>query len=84
MKTQLWEIDRNGVRRLINEVDVTSRFFGFNVPKEVSSRQHTAEAQLWIARQLRDGWRLNGPYGGINKYEIFQKEDGKPDFVRIE
>lgn len=84
MKTQLWETDRHGTRRLINEIDSTSRFFGFDVPKRIADTQHTADSQLWIARQLRDGWRLNGPYGGMNRYEIFQSRFGDADFVRVE
>lgn len=70
--TELWEVRPDGKRYLLNEIGATSKFRSVEVPKSVSELQHTAEAQAWIAKQLKDGWTLNGPYAGIYKYEIFQ------------
>ena len=70
--TELWGIDENGRRFLMNEIKAGSRFDSVKVTKAESSRQHTAEVQLKIARELRDGWRMNGPHPH-RQYEIVQK-----------
>lgn len=70
--TELWEVRPDGRRFLLNTITGTSRFNSFTVPKSISANQHLAESQLWIARQLKQGWDMNGPYRGIYKYEIWQ------------
>lgn len=76
--TEVWEVRPDGKRFLLNTIKATSRFSGFTVPKRISESQHTAESQLWIARELKQGWDMNGPYRGIYKYEIWQDwSDGR-------
>ena len=76
--TEVWEVRPDGRRFLLNTITGTSRFNSFTVPKRISERQHEADAQLWIARQLKEGWDMNGPYRGIYKYEIVQEwSDGE-------
>lgn len=71
-QTELWGIDEDGRRYLMNEITGTSRFQSIKLTKSESSRQHTAEVQLKIARELRDGWKMHGPNPN-RKYEIVQK-----------
>jgi len=76
--TEVWEVRPDGQRFLLNAIHGASKFHGFTVPKSVSENQHLAESQLWIARQLKEGWDMNGPYRGIYKYEIIQEwSDGE-------
>ena len=71
-QTELWGIDEDGRRYLMNEIKATSRFDSVKLTKAESSRQHTPEVQLKIARDLRDGWKMNGPHPH-RQYEIVQK-----------
>lgn len=71
-QTELWGIDENGRRYLMNEIKSTSRFDSVKLTKTESSRQDTPEVQLKIARDLRDGWKMNGPHPH-RQYEIVQK-----------
>lgn len=71
-QTELWGIDENGRRYLMNEINSTSRFNSIKLTKSESERQHTAPVQLKIARELRDGWKMHGPHPH-RKYEIVQK-----------
>lgn len=76
--TEVWEVRPDGRRFLLNTIHGTSKFHGFTVPKSISANQHLAESQLWIARQLKEGWNMNGPYRGIYRYEIIQEwSDGE-------
>lgn len=70
--TELWGIDENGRRYLMNEIKSTSRFDSVKLTKSESNLQHTAPVQLKIARDLRDGWKANGPHPH-RQYEIVQK-----------
>lgn len=70
--TELWGIDENGRRYLMNEIKSTSRFNSIKLTKSESERQHTPEVQLKIAREIRDGWKMHGPHPH-RKYEIVQK-----------
>lgn len=70
--TELWGIDENGRRYLMNEIKAGSKFESVKLTKRESENQHTAEVQLKIARDLRDGWKLNGPHPH-RQYEIVQK-----------
>ena len=68
-QTELWAIEPDGSRFLMNTITSTSKF------KDSSASQkdlHLSETQLAIARDQRDGWRFNGPYPN-RKYEIVQK-----------
>jgi hypothetical protein len=71
-QTELWGIDELGRRYLMNEIKATSKFRSIELTRDESSRQHTPEIQLKIARDLRDGWRMHGPHPH-RKYEIVQK-----------
>lgn len=71
-QTELCGIDENGRRYLMNEIKATSRFDSVKLTKRDSENQHTAEVQLKIARDLRDGWKMNGPHPH-RQYEIVQK-----------
>ena len=81
-QTELWGIDENGKRFLMNEITGTSRFRSIELTKSESYRQHTAEVQLKIARELRDGWKMHGPHPH-RKYEIVQKWSGGDDVVVV-
>lgn len=70
--TELWGIDENGRRYLMNEIKATSRFDSVKLTKDERSNQHQPEVQLKIARDLRDGWKANGPHPH-RQYEIVQK-----------
>jgi hypothetical protein len=70
--TELWGIDENGQKYLMNEIKSTSRFSSVELSKNESSMQHTPEVQLKIARELREGWKIHGPHPH-RKYEIVQK-----------
>jgi len=77
--TELWEVRPYGTRFIKNTINAGSRFSGFHVPKSIIDAQHTEVGQLWIARELKQGWDQNGPYRGIFQYEIFhvyQQDDG--------
>ena len=71
-QTELWGIDEDGRRYLMNEIHATSRYNSVKISKRDSENQHSPEVQLKIARDLRDGWRLNGPHPH-RQYEIVQK-----------
>lgn len=71
-QTELWGIDEDGRRYLMNTIKSTSRFESVKLTKAESSRQDTAPVQLKIARDLRDGWKMNGPHPH-RQYEIVQK-----------
>jgi hypothetical protein len=76
--TEVWECRPDGRYFLLNTITETSRFNSITVPKSISATQHLAESQLWIARQLKNSWDMNGPYRGIYKYEIWQDwSDGR-------
>lgn len=82
-KTEVWEIYPDGRRYLIHEISGTSKFFGFTVPKEIQQRQHEADAQLWIANELRSGWIMAGP-NKDRTYEIWQRWlNADPSHVRV-
>lgn len=68
MRTELWEITRDGKHYLMNTITAGSRFRSLTVPENM----HTAEAQLKVAQELKDGWVTNGAYGRISTYEIRQ------------
>lgn len=68
-QTEVWEHRPDGRRILINTITHGSRFHGFKVPAE---GLHTEEAQLWVAREVKSGWDMNGPYRGVYRYEIEQ------------
>lgn len=70
--TELWGIDENGRRYLMNEIHATSRYNSVKLTKKESENQHKPEVQLRIARDLRDGWKMNGPHPH-RQYEIVQK-----------
>lgn len=59
--TKLYEIRQGGSRRLMNEIKAGSRFQSVTLSKRESENQHTEEVQVKIARDLRDGWKQNGP-----------------------
>ena len=69
--TELWEVRPDGTRLIKNTINAGSRFSSFNVPKVIQDKQHLEEGQLWIARELKQGWDQNGPCRGIYRYEIF-------------
>jgi hypothetical protein len=71
-QTELWGIDENGRRYLMNEIKSTSRYNSIKLSKRELENQHTPEVQLRIARELRDGWRMAGPWPH-RQYEIVQK-----------
>ena len=70
--TELWGIDENGRKYLMNEIKAGSKFESVKLTKSESQNQHTAPVQLKIARDLRDGWKMNGPHPH-RQYEIVQK-----------
>ena len=70
--TELWGIDENGRRFLMNEIHATSRYNSVKVTKNESENQHTPEVQLKIANDLKLGWKMNGPHPH-RQYEIVQK-----------
>lgn len=80
--TELWGIDENGRRYLMNEIKATSRYNSVKLTKRESENQHTAPVQLKIARDLRDGWKMNGPHPH-RQYEIVQRySDGSAVTVK--
>jgi hypothetical protein len=84
--TELWEVRPDGTRFIKNTINAGSRFSGFNVPKRIADEQHRESGQLWIAKELKQGWDQNGPYRGIYRYEIFhvyQEGDGTLTKVRV-
>lgn len=61
---ELWFTDdKDGVRRLMNTIKDTSRFFGFKAPN-----LDTLEGRIKCAEILRDGWINQGKKKG--KWEI--------------
>ena len=66
--TELWEVRPSGERFLVNTIKIGSKFHNFKVPDNME----TAESQMQVARSLKLGWDMNGPYRGIYKYEIVQ------------
>ena len=67
--TELWGIEPDGRRFLMNTITSGSKFKSSAVSLK---NLETAETQLAVARDQRDGWRFNGPYPN-RKYEIVQK-----------
>lgn len=67
--TELWGIESDGRRFLMNTITSSSKFKNCDV---ATKDLHLPEVQLAVARDQRDGWRFNGPYPN-RKYEIVQK-----------
>lgn len=67
--TELWGIEPDGRRFLMNTITGTSKFKNSDAPQK---DLHLPETQLAIARDQRDGWRFCGPHPN-RKYEIVQK-----------
>jgi len=80
--TELWGIDELDRPYLMNEIKATSKFQTIKLTRDESSRQHTAEVQLKIARELRDGWKMHGPHPH-RKYKIVQKWSNGDDVVVV-
>ena len=68
-QTELWAIEPDGRRFLMNTIMSTSKFKNSDASQK---DLHLSETQLAIARDQRDWWRFNGPYPN-RKYEIVQK-----------
>ena len=64
----------------MNEIRPGSRFFGFVVPPAIAAKQHTEEGQLWIARELKSGWVLNGPDKTV-QYQIVHHYSGGSEVI---
>ena len=67
--TELWGIEPDGRRFLMNTITSGSKFKSSDAPQK---DLHLPENQLAVARDQRDGWRFSGPYP-TRKYEIVQK-----------
>lgn len=74
--------------RLMNEIHSGSRFKNTAWPRtpdgmEVGSWHSTAEAQLVVAKDIRDGWRLNGNLPAGTQFRITQQEYNKEERIAV-
>jgi hypothetical protein len=66
--TELWEVRTNGRRYLLNTITAGSKYHSVRTPKDM----HSAESQLEVANELKNGWQFNGPNRHDRRYEIVQ------------
>lgn len=75
--TRLFHINQDGKRYVMNTITATSKFHGFNTPKDLyleSQRQICAEI-------IRDGWIVNGQMKGT--WEIVHGQPDPNEFSKV-
>lgn len=79
--TKLYEVRPGKPNYLMNEIKSGSRFNSVHLTPSEKERQHEADVQLKIARDLKDGWVRNGPNPFARYLIVHEWSDGSLEEV---